>query len=102
MPVIANGFSAPPPAAPGVVQTPVQLPAPQSSLLAAQAMVNALYAARLKLASGQLASITIDGEQTVFRNAKDLETSIQFWERKVAILNRTRRRISTLWMGSRR
>ena len=71
----------------------MNLPAPQNNLLACQAILNTLYAARQTIATGGLSSIMIDGEQTVFHSSVQLEASIQLWERKVAILNGTRRRI---------
>lgn len=98
MPVTSNNPISPATPVTGVTETPVQLPATQNSLLSCQAIVNALYSARLQLASQGTASITIDGEQTVFYRPADLEQSILFWERKVAVLSGKRRRVRTFWM----
>jgi hypothetical protein len=74
----------------------VQLPAAQSSLAAAQAILAELYQSRLAMGQTNVVSITIDGEQTVFSSPGQLETAILFWERRVAILSGKRRRAATI------
>jgi hypothetical protein len=76
-----------------------QLPAPQNSLQFAQTMLNKWTTAEATLATTGLASVTVDGEQSVYRNAMDVATQVQYWKNQVALLSGARRRVSTLRMG---
>ena len=83
-------------------QPQVQLPQSASSLRVASQILTSLYTARQTIALTGLASITIDGQQTVFNDPAKLDESILFWERKVALLSGRRRRTRAIWFGHRR
>lgn len=72
------------------------MPIDIQSLKSFQAILTALYAARLTLATSPYAEVTIDGQQVRFQTISQLDESILFWERKVALLSNRRRRASTV------
>lgn len=71
---------------------PASIPAPQTSLQYAQQALNTWLQAGASLASQGFASITVDGNQVVYRNPKDVSDQIEYWKKQVALLSGTRRR----------
>jgi|SRR5579884_1009249 len=76
----------------------IQLPTRQTSLATAQAILNQLYDAQLKLLGNnvEFVSVAVDGQTVQFRDPDSVQKAIVFWERKVALLSKTRRRVSSI------
>jgi hypothetical protein len=66
----------------------------------AQTTLSNLYAlaASANWASG-IASTMVDGQSVTFRGPADLQTSIEWWQKQVALLSGARRRVCTVRTG---
>lgn len=76
----------------------ISLPQSQTALAVnrASAILDTLYTARATLAAGNVVTTTVDGESVTFATPAQLENSILFWERKVALLTGQRKRVTRL------
>jgi len=76
----------------------MQIPAAQDSLAFAQQMLGRWLDAEANFATAGLASVTIDGEQTIFLSPDGITKKIEYWRNRVNLLSGARRRVASIRM----